>query len=91
MIEPRGAARDAKKRRAAAYLAYWEHQPLSRARKPVDENMPIFRRAHWGALASFHVIDTRQYRADQLNGCGAGTAGRHSTGYCNDQPTPSAS
>ena len=41
---------------------------LSRSRKPVDENMPIFRRrADWGALATFHVIDTRQYRADQLD------------------------
>ena len=80
---------DAKERRAAAYLAYWEHQPLSRSRKPVDENMPIFRRAHWGALATFHVIDTRQYRADQLRRRAAPPAGTPS-GYCNDQLEPDA-
>jgi alkaline phosphatase D len=77
---------DAKQRRAAAYLAYWEHQPLSRSRKPVNESMPIYRRAHWGALASFHVIDTRQHRANQLDGCG--TAGRHASGYCHEQLNP---
>ena len=75
---------DAKLRRAAAYLAYWEHQPLSRCRKPVDENMPIFRRAHWGDLATFHVIDTRQYRDDQIAQCG--TADRDAaSGYCRGQ------
>jgi alkaline phosphatase D len=65
VIDPEKPLVDAKLRRAAAYLAYWEHQPLSRSRKPVDENMSIFRRAHWGDLATFHVIDTRQYRDDQ--------------------------
>ena len=53
-------------RRAAAYLAYWEHAPLPRARKPVGKDMPLFRRLHWGALATFHVLDTRQYRSDQI-------------------------
>ena len=86
VIDPEKPLADAKLRRAAAYLAYWEHQPLSRSRKPVDENMSIFRRAHWGDLATFHVIDTRQYRADQLPNCIPG--GRHATGYCNEQLNP---
>jgi alkaline phosphatase D len=53
-------------RRAAAYQAYWEHAPLSRSRKPVGKDMNLYRRAHWGALATFHVLDTRQYRDDQM-------------------------
>ena len=53
-------------RRAAAYLAYWEHNPLPRSRKPVGQNMPMYRRGPWGDLALFHVLDTRQYRSDQI-------------------------
>ncbi len=53
-------------RRAAAYLAYWEHAPLSRSRKPVGKDMNLYRRASWGDLATFHVLDTRQYRSDQM-------------------------
>jgi alkaline phosphatase D len=56
-------------RRAAAYLAYWEHAPLARSRKPVGQDMPLFRRLQWGALATFHVLDTRQYRSDQIEQC----------------------
>ena len=53
-------------RRAAAYLAYWEHAPLARSRKPVGKDMSLYRRARWGDLATFHVLDTRQYRSDQM-------------------------
>ena len=38
----------------------------SRSRKPVGKDMNLYRRAHWGDLATFHVLDTRQYRADQI-------------------------
>jgi alkaline phosphatase D len=54
-------------RRAAAYLAYWEHSPLPRSRKPVDHNMPMYRRSAWGDMALFHVLDTRQHRSDQTS------------------------
>ena len=53
-------------RRAAAYLAYWEHAPLARSRKPVGHDMNLYRRLQWGSLARFHVLDTRQYRDDQM-------------------------
>ena len=58
-------------RRAAAYQAWWEHQPVRvpRARSWADLN--IRRTIDWGALARFWVIDTRQYRSDQA--CGDGT------------------
>src|SRR5699024_8969488 len=32
------------RRRAAAYQAYWEHMPLRRFRKPVDTDLPLYRR-----------------------------------------------
>ena len=51
-------------RRAAAYQAWWEHQPV-RAGPPDGPNLPIFRTLDWGRLARFHVLDTRQHRSLQ--------------------------
>jgi alkaline phosphatase D len=52
-------------RRAAAYQAWWEHQPVRvpRARSWTDLN--ITRAFNWGTLATMHMIDSRQYRSDQ--------------------------
>jgi len=52
-------------RRAAAYQAWWEHQPVRvpRARSWADLN--ITRAFDWGSLARFWVLDGRQYRSDQ--------------------------
>jgi alkaline phosphatase D len=74
-------------RRAAAYLAYWEHAPLARSRKPVGKDMALYRRVHWGALATFHVLDTRQYRSNQMaRQC---TLQRDpESGYCPEQLDP---
>ncbi|MBA4137348.1 MAG: alkaline phosphatase [Opitutus sp.] len=52
-------------RRAAAYQAYYEHMPLRRSALPRGPDMLLYRRLHYGRLASFHVLDTRQYRSDQ--------------------------
>jgi alkaline phosphatase D len=49
-------------RRAAAYQAYYEHMPLRAAQAPVNERMRLYRRLQWGTLATFHMLDTRQYR-----------------------------
>jgi alkaline phosphatase D len=57
-------------RRAAAYQAYYEHQPLRRASIPKGPNMLLFRVINAGRLARFNVLDTRQYRSDQS--CGDG-------------------
>jgi alkaline phosphatase D len=53
-------------RRAAAYRAYWEHQPLRRALMPTLAYMPLYRSYHWGKIANLHVLDTRQYRDPQV-------------------------
>ena len=57
-------------RRAAAYQAYYEHMPLRAAARPHGGEAHMYRRFQFGRLASFFVLDTRQYRSDQP--CGAG-------------------
>ncbi|MFH8494936.1 alkaline phosphatase D family protein [Streptomyces coeruleorubidus] len=55
-------------RRASAYRAYWENQPLRQPQRPTGPDMRLYRRLHWGRLAQFDVLDTRQYRSDQAYG-----------------------
>ncbi|MCA9187318.1 MAG: alkaline phosphatase D family protein [Planctomycetales bacterium] len=57
-------------RRANAYQAYYEMMPLPRRCLPQGPDMRLFRRASFGRLADFMVLDTRQYRTDQPNGDG---------------------
>lgn len=59
------------RRRAAAAQAYWENMPLRHSSAPSGIDMQLYRRLGWGRLATFHVLDTRQYRSDQA--CGDGT------------------
>jgi alkaline phosphatase D len=51
-------------RRAAAYQAFYEHQPV-RLDPPDGPDYPIHRAVVWGRLASFFVLDGRQYRSEQ--------------------------
>lgn len=55
-------------RRMAAYQAYYEMMPLRRRSLPSGPNLQLYRRAPFGRLADFMVLDTRQYRTDQPNG-----------------------
>jgi alkaline phosphatase D len=57
-------------RRAAAFQAYYENMPLRRTSIPHGIDMQLYRRLRWGKLATFHMLDTRQFRDDQ--GCGDG-------------------
>jgi len=52
-------------RRAAAFQAYYENMPLRASSKPRGIDMQLYRRVKWGELATFHMLDTRQYRTDQ--------------------------
>lgn len=58
-------------RRAAAYRAWWEHQPVRLPASGDWSNLSITRTISWGSLAQFWVMDTRQFRSDQA--CGDGT------------------
>ncbi|MFE9395000.1 alkaline phosphatase D family protein [Streptomyces flavidovirens] len=57
-------------RRAAAYRAYWENQPLRAPQRPDGADMRLYRRLHFGRLAQFDILDTRQYRSNQAYGDG---------------------
>jgi alkaline phosphatase D len=71
MFQERGDPVDLfERRRAAAYRAYYEHMPL-RTRSLADgPRLQLYRRFAYGSLASFFVLDTRQFRTDQP--CGDG-------------------
>lgn len=58
-----------RRRRAAAFQAWYEHMPV-RLPAPQGPDYRIYRRFRYGRLAQFHVLDTRQYRTDQP--CGDG-------------------
>ncbi|WP_338787244.1 alkaline phosphatase D family protein [Metabacillus sp. FJAT-53654] len=58
--------------RAAAFQAYYEHMPLRRRSKPNGPDMLLYRKFTFGDLAEFSVLDTRQYRDNQV---GAGFPG----------------
>lgn len=55
-------------RRAAAMRAYYENMPLRASALPSGDGMRLYRRVQWGGLATFHMLDTRQYRDDQACG-----------------------
>jgi alkaline phosphatase D len=55
-------------RRAAAYRAYFEHQPLRLGPDPASPyaaSMRLHSRLHWGRLADLWTLDCRQYRDPQ--------------------------
>jgi alkaline phosphatase D len=62
-----------RKRRAAAYQAYWEHMPVRLAARPRGADSRLHRRLVFGNLAEAQVLDGRQYRSDQP--CGEGKPG----------------
>ncbi len=51
--------------RAAALQAYWEHMPMRPTARPGSSGLPVFRAVPWGVTATFHMLDTRQYRDRQ--------------------------
>ena len=56
--------------RAAAYQAYYEMMPLRKQSLPHGPDMLLYRKAAFGSLAEFYILDTRQYRTPQPNGDG---------------------
>ena len=79
-------------RRAAAYKAFWEHMPLPASARPDGASARIYRRAAFGDLAGFHILDDRQHRAYQA--CqrpGRGGGGYVSREGCAELDDPSRS
>jgi alkaline phosphatase D len=57
-------------RRTAAYRAYYENMPLRPSAAPNGNGIRLYRRIRWGTLATFHMLDTRQFR--DAEACGGG-------------------
>ena len=55
-----------RRRRAAAYQAYYEHMPLRNQQKPLGEHLPLYTNVAFGRLVEFQVLDDRQYRSPQV-------------------------
>jgi alkaline phosphatase D len=53
--------------RANAYQAYYEMMPLRPQSLPSGPHLKLYRTFPFGRLATFQVLDTRQYRTDQPN------------------------
>jgi alkaline phosphatase D len=50
------------KRREMAYQAFWEFMPMPYRLKPKQGSVELYQTITWGRLASFTLLDTRQYR-----------------------------
>ncbi|MBJ8341090.1 alkaline phosphatase D family protein [Antrihabitans sp. YC3-6] len=72
-----------RQRRAAAFQALYEHQPLRSTQMPRGSEMRMHRRIAYGDLAEFTMLDTRQYRDDQA--CGDGESDRCSDRFSTDR------
>ncbi|HLS77847.1 MAG TPA: alkaline phosphatase D family protein [Nocardia sp.] len=55
-----------RRRKAAAFQAMYEHQPLRLAQMPRGASMHLHRCFGWGGLAELTMLDTRQYRSAQV-------------------------
>ena len=56
---------DFRRRRAAAFRAYFEHMPLRQRARPTASGMVLRSRRDWGRLARVHLLDGRQRRTPQ--------------------------
>jgi alkaline phosphatase D len=63
--EPGVGPEEFRARRAQAYQAYYEHLPLARSTKPRGADMTLYRQLDFGRLASFFMLDGRQFRTPQ--------------------------
>lgn len=54
-----------RRRRAAAYQAYYEHLPLRATTRTRLAEMRLYRSLQWGRLAQFQIVDDRQYRSSR--------------------------
>ncbi|NIJ11117.1 phosphodiesterase/alkaline phosphatase D-like protein [Saccharomonospora amisosensis] len=65
---PQDSTPDFLQLRANAFQAYYEHLPLRVTARPSGADMTLHRSLAFGDLLSLTVLDTRQYRDDQVEG-----------------------
>ncbi|MGQ4513341.1 alkaline phosphatase D family protein [Streptomyces sp. DW26H14] len=54
------------KRLTAAYQAYYEHMPVRATAVPSGPHIQMYRRFDFGSLIRLNVLDTRQFRSNQV-------------------------
>jgi alkaline phosphatase D len=72
--------------RAAGYQAFYEHMPV-RTPRPQGPDLKLYRSISYGDLATFFVLDTRQYRSPEIALCAE--ANQTPSGYCPASVDPS--
>jgi len=82
--DPRNKAAIAE--RAAGYQAFYEHMPV-RAPRPQGPDLKLYRSVSYGGLATFFVLDTRQYRSPEIALCR--DTDQTPSGYCPASVDPS--
>src|SRR5207237_3879505 len=65
--------------RTNAYQAFYEHMPL-RGPRPSGPSLKLYRTLSYGDLATFYVLDTRQYRSPEVALCAE--QDETPSGYC---------
>lgn len=76
------------KRRAAGFQAFWENHAIRIAQpKPNPRAMKIYREITWGTLATFLMLDGRQYRSDQPGNNTPNDFGKWVPGLANPKAT----
>ena len=65
--------------RTNAYQAFYEHMPI-RGPRPAGPALKLYRALSFGDLATFHVLDTRQYRSPEVSLCAE--KDETPSGYC---------
>ncbi|MCU4675026.1 alkaline phosphatase D family protein [Catenovulum sp. 2E275] len=55
-------------RKAMAFQAYYENMPLRLSSLPMNNEIKLYRSAQYGNLLNAFILDTRQYRSDQVAG-----------------------
>jgi alkaline phosphatase D len=76
-------------RRAKAYQAFYEHTPMRWPGGTDFANLRIHQRLRVGDLATFHVLDTRQFRDDQPCDDGTGWGNLKVDDSCAERHDPS--
>jgi alkaline phosphatase D len=79
------------RRRAQAYQAYYEHMPLRATASPRDGAIHLHERIRFGKLATFTVLDGRQYRSKQPCEVPPSRRGRLVTDACVERLDPKRS
>ncbi|WP_425908164.1 alkaline phosphatase D family protein [Nitrobacter sp. TKz-YC02] len=79
------------RQRTAAYRAYYEHMPLRARAMPRGSSLQLYQQVRIGRLATFTVLDTRQYRSKQPCEVPPSRRGHVASDSCTERLNPTRS